>query len=218
MDTVEFDEVEGIFSNIWCSGYEDYFYRKAWDILEEKGLTSYDSDAGHVYVIIRAICLYMLFGEFSQAAFDESFCYDDLTDNIKSYDDCVDNFYFLIGQMYGKINKDGEVTEDLSDAAFELVNAERASVLDVLESGFAEYELVCVLFCVVAIDSVLEEPVEIMDQNGKVEEIEGETIDSYDDFWNMVEKHWLDFAGNPNKGLVRAYDWLSGGTYPLGCR
>ena len=218
MDTVEFDEVEGIFSNIWYSGYEDYFYRKAWDILEEQGLTSYDSDAGYVHVIIRAICLYMLFGEFSQAAFDESFCYDDLTDNIKSYDDCVDNFYFLIGQMYGKINKDGEVTEDLSDAAFELVNAEREIVLNALERGFAEYELVCVLYCVVAIDNVLEEPIEIRDENGEFEEIEGETIGSYDDFWKMVDKHWMDFEASPNRGILRAYEWFSGGTYPLGCR
>ena len=160
----------------------------------------------------------MLFGEFSQAAFDESFCYDDLTDNIEKHDDCVDNFYFLIGQMYGKINKDDEVTEDLSDAAIELDNAERGTLLSALENGFFEYELVCVLYCVVAIDNVLEEPIEIRDENGEFEEIEGETIGSYDDFWNMVDKHWMDFEASPNRGILRAYEWFSGGTYPLGCR
>ena len=81
MAAVDFEEVEDSFNHIWMGNYEDYFYQKSWEILTEQGLTSYDDDGGYVKVIIRAAALYLAFGEFSQAAFDETFYASHIVDN-----------------------------------------------------------------------------------------------------------------------------------------
>ena len=73
METVQFTDVEDIFSDIWRESCEGYLHEIAWDCLEEAGLTGFSSDREYAEVFIYAYVIQRLCEEFSFAAFDETF-------------------------------------------------------------------------------------------------------------------------------------------------
>ena len=171
MAAVDFEEVEDSFNHIWMGNYEDYFYQKSWEILTEQGLTSYDDDGGYVKVILRAAALYLAFGEFSQAAFDETFYASQVVDMVDGFDGCVDNYDFILGQLYSKINKEDEICESRHNAIYELVMAEKEAVISALDTGFDQHELAVVMYAVVEIDSYLDDESICYNEDGTTEEI-----------------------------------------------
>lgn len=56
---LHFNDVESIFQNytIWVGGKVMYWYRKAWGLLDESGLTTYETDLEYAPVILRAYTL-----------------------------------------------------------------------------------------------------------------------------------------------------------------
>ena len=215
MPTVDFEEVEDSFNHIWMGNYEDYFYQKSWEILTEQGLTSYDDDGGYVKVILRAAALYLVFGEFSQVAFGETIYASQVVDMVDGFDGCVDNYDFILGQLYSKINKEDEICESRHNAIYELVMAEKEAVISALDTGFDQHELAVVMYAVVEIDSYLDDECICRNEDGTTEEIDAESIDCYEDFWDMLDKHDVDINSDCRGSLVRGYSWLSGGAYPI---
>ena len=215
MAAVDFEEVEDSFNHIWMGNYEDYFYQKSWEILTEQELTSYDDDGGYVKVILRAAALYLAFGEFSQAAFDETFYVSSVTNFVSYHTDNVDNFDFIIGQLYSKVAEDDEISDDIDDAIYCLIRAEKEAVISALDTGFDQYDLAVVMYAVVEIDSYLDDEGICYNEDGTTEEIEPESIDCYEDFWEMLDRHDVDISSDCRGSLVRGYSWLSGGAYPI---
>ena len=51
--------------------------------------------------------------------------------------------------------------------------------------------------------------------DGTTEEIDAESIDCYEDFWDMLDKNDLTINSDCRGSLVRGYSWLSEGAYPI---
>ena len=68
---LEYDAVERLFPDKWEEGREEYWFRKAWDILGRQGLTAYGNNAEKATVLVRAEALGMIFEDFCQRAFEE---------------------------------------------------------------------------------------------------------------------------------------------------
>ena len=211
MSTVDFEKVEDGFRNIWVGNNDDYFYQKSWEILTEQGLTSYDDDGGYVKVILRAAALYLAFGEFSQAAFDETFYASQVVDMVDGFDGCVDNYDFILGQLYSKINKEDEICESRHNAIYELVMAEKEAVISALNTGFDQYELAVVMYAVVEIESYIDGTGRYYFEDGIVVDVEFDGVNCYKDFWKMLHKYYVDISSGCRGSLVRVYSWLSDG-------
>lgn len=76
MDKVFFEDVEDIFSDIWCNSAECFLHEILWDALDKQGLTTYSNDKEYAMCFLYAHVLQMLCNEFSNMAFDEYCSYD----------------------------------------------------------------------------------------------------------------------------------------------
>lgn len=52
---VEFDEIKGLTPSIWTEGREWMWMAKVWEILEKKGLTTYETQTEKLQVYMRAV-------------------------------------------------------------------------------------------------------------------------------------------------------------------
>ena len=71
------------------------------------------------------------------------------------------------------------------------------------------------MYAVVEIDSYLDDESICYNEDGTTEEIDAESIDCYEDFWEMLDKHDVDINSDCRGSLVRGYSWLSEGAYPI---
>lgn len=210
METLDYLEIADRFNNVWTGNYEEYFYEKAWDILSRQGLTYYNSDAEYVQVILRAGALYLTFGEFSQAAFDETFYVSEVVDFVEGFSEYVDDFDFIIGQLYAR--KSNRIGYDKKNGIYTLIKAEKSKVISTLKAGFSKYELATVMYAAVEIDQYLDPEKKRYDAIYDVSEIiEPESIDCSDEFWEMLHKHRNRIINKRSQALVKGYNWLNEG-------
>ena len=74
MKTIEFPELQQVFRNaeIWCSGYEKYWFEHAWNVLTRQGMTGYNNSREYYEVWIRAVALARVYHQFCGMVFDEN--------------------------------------------------------------------------------------------------------------------------------------------------
>ena len=72
---IMFEEVEHIFESyeVWYDGREILWYEKAWLALEKAGLTAYNNILEGTVVILRVFTLIMIYMEYCELTFEESF-------------------------------------------------------------------------------------------------------------------------------------------------
>lgn len=218
---VEFEEVEDIFGsyNAWCRSKEELFYRKAWDELTKGGMTSYNNAVEQTRVMIRAFTLIMIYGEFSELAFNEYWFYE--FPNWQEF-----NFsQFRIGELIARHNisqklyyeqrnisyddlRDDEYDCDyeddtgaVGDAFIELVENERANVFKGLKAAgdFEEIYIMSAMYLTTedieldkwkAFEETLEEKDRWKDEAYKVNDDVNKKKDTvYDDYEKDIYKY-----------------------------
>lgn len=207
MSTLEFYDLDDVFEEIWSTGYERYWFRRAWLVLAERKLTEYDTDEESIRVLLRAMCVSILYREFSHIAMGESCGYYHIEEwlNDHAYEN---KFFFLLGQIYRGIDGVADVEEDLEAASIMLVNSERDTVVQALTSEWGAEYLACSLYSTLEIDSYLNE-------NADPDADELPFIGSYEDFWAAIDQYWDDIADSGDVDLMPAYEWIREGMHSL---
>lgn len=198
INKVSFNDVESVFSIVWCEGYELYWYQKVWGILEIKGLTAYSSQFEYAVVIIRAITLSMLYEEFCQLAFDEHCEYDGYCDDV--YDMIPD---IVIGQLYARL-VEADYTEDLNYALCMIAEKERKSVFAAIRSILTETDIFIGMYCT------------NYTPYKDIEEEEEYEINSYEDYWKMIEAEYETIIDSIPYEANAAFEWITDGSLSVG--
>jgi hypothetical protein len=89
--------------NIWTEQSDLAWAEKAWHILAEQGLTTYNNDLEKQLVIIRLYALAQMYGGFCQAAVEQSCDIDDLVYDFKAQLEETECYLslFRLGQLLG---------------------------------------------------------------------------------------------------------------------
>lgn len=198
MANVLFADVDVMFSRVWYSGHEEYWYQRTWNILGKHGLTYYSTQKDYYKVFIRAITLSMLYEEFCHLAFDEYCSYG-------TYGDAVDGIIpeIMIGQLYGEL-PGYDFTDDTNYAICMLADAERQQVFKALLSEMTETDMFVGLYCTAVTPY----------RDG--EEEETYDVDNYDEYWKMVDEVYEQIIDGAPYEAGAAFEWLMDGTHTIG--
>ena len=196
MCKIDYDMIKDDMTILWVDGREHFWYQKAWSILKECGLTSYETDAECYDIYIRAITLSMLYSEFCKLAFDEFdyyACYDERFENEMND--------IMLGQLYSKL-EDAELTFDKNYILCRLADSKRKEVFSALRSKMNEFDMYLGMYYT----SVTPY---------------GISFSSYDEYWDILLTQASDLTDDiiSADGLTfeeqQAYDWLLDGAYQL---
>lgn len=220
---VGFDEVYDIFASytIWSGGKELLWYKKAWSALEKDGLTTYEKSIDHTVVLIRAFTLIVLYQEFCDLAFGESFFYE-LTD----WQDYSGLNAFRIGQLILQKGNDFSEYDDYEDdealeAAFlELIENERHRVFDSLcKIDIGRESTLFVAMYLTAIDMSEEDydDIDIEDEDDEIEiiDLDENEVDEFQKYEADIEKYYEEIVNDLSDSKMEAFCWLSEGTYRI---
>lgn len=205
---LEFCEVVDIFENynVWIGDRETLWYRKAWMALEKEGLTTYKNLLDKSLVLIRVFTLIALYMEFCELAFEEK-CYYEFQD----WEETTELTGFRVGQLASKLLEDEDFAnhddyDALQDALIELVDCQRDKVVDCLIKNIGKGGESTIFVCMyLTCCSVTDEDEEFMEELTAEEKYEKDIEDNYDGIVNY-----------PSPSKMRAFEWLSQGTYKLG--
>lgn len=117
MNIVSFEEVRDIFDmgSVWMDGREEYWFQKAWQILEEEQMTCYSNAYEEKTVHLYALVLVAVYLEFCKITWDEDSTERILLD-IEEFFSAVE-----IGQLLRQYLKPGELISDMEEAVNEIV-------------------------------------------------------------------------------------------------
>lgn len=124
---------EEIFS-VWVDGDEIEWAKKSWEILSAHGLTEYENEIERCLVLIRLLCLGVMYREFCYFAWDE---YPDI--DLADWADEAGINSFRIAQIVGnefEPDLDGSERELLEEALKRLILREHSRVYRALVEGF----------------------------------------------------------------------------------
>ena len=183
MEAKKYSEIEDLFdTSVWVKGREKYWYRKAWECLAKKGLTSFDSREEECLVYIRIATLNMIYREFCELALDESYYYECMAETFENY------FLELeIGQLYAKYT-DGEFIDDYAGnidfALCCLAESQREIVYDALYSELDMLGMFCgMYFTGYTPDCWLEK---VDDEDCSIYDEPKTKVRTYEEYWNAI--------------------------------
>ena len=237
MFTKNYDDVSDMFPEIFVGSHGEYWYRKAWEILEKHGLNAYENREEEFMVYVRAATLGMLYLDFFKKAVEENTEYDDIVSAFQSKigrDYTVDFFKSL----YAKYSEDNEELdlnlEDYADEENEdfiteydfvenlllqFTDMERYEIIECIRKELKDFTNCLALYCT----SKNIEEIEI-NENQNEDEDEGYmdeeeryinsllSTKDYNSFWESIRKnsdeiHNYLVTGN----LSAAYEWWKEG-------
>ena len=217
MENIEFLEIKDLLETIWDSGKEEYWYRKAWECLAKKGLTSCESREKECMAYIRVATLNMIYGEFCELAYDEVYGYECISE--KPFDSYL--LELEIGQLYAK-HTDGEFVDELNGytnyALRYLAESQRETVFKALFDELGLNGMLCGMY------GTSHTPGCWYDENEDEDEDEDVCNDpygkrkfkSYDEYWDTILNDTEDcLLEIPDWAIIASYEWLLQGTYWL---
>lgn len=212
METKEFSQIEDLFdTSVWVKGREKYWYRKAWECLNKKGLTTYSSREEECLVLIRIATLNMIYREFCEMALDETYYYECMAETFEN-----ELSEFEIGQLYSKYTDD-EFIDDFNDnidyALCLLAESQRKVVYDALCSELDLLGMFCgMYFTAFTPYCWYEEDDENEDCFYCDQKIR---INSYEEYWNSIFNDTDDYMSDFSIEDMGAFGWLCEGTYRI---
>lgn len=212
METLEFSQIENLFdASVWVKGKEKYWYRKAWECLNKKGLTAYSSREEECLVYIRIATLNMIYREFCELALDESYEYELMAEIFGEYFS-----EFEIGQLYAK-HTDSEFVDDfkgnINYALCCLADSQRKIVYDALYSELDYLGMFCGMYFTGYTPNCW---FEYNDEDDDCIYNERKTkINSYDEYWNAILNDINDYINDFSYEDTAAFGWLMEGTYRI---
>jgi hypothetical protein len=210
-----FEEVAQEFDRyrIWHGGREICWYKKAWMVLAEKGLTTYKNPFEKNIIIIRSYTLMMIYMEFCELAFKESFEYE-----FPDWKENEELSQFRIGQMTKTFWNDEEhlLYEDYSDddaldvAFMELVEEQRITVIDGLIDNVKYFPDDLFVWMYLTCHNMRD--FEVTSENSI---FEAESANEFKLYENDIEEYYRPIIDKMGSEEEQAYHWLIAGTYRI---
>lgn len=211
METKEFSQIEELFdTSVWVNGREKYWYRRAWECLAKKGLTSFRSREEECLVYIRIATLNMIYREFCELALDEIYEYECMAE---TFEETL--LEIEIGQLYAK-HTDNEFIDDFSGnidyALCCLADSQRKAVYDALYDELDYLGMFCGMYFTSYTPNCWFEE----DNEYDHIPIERKTkINSYDEYWDSIQNDVNEYMSDFSFEDTAAFGWIMEGTYRI---
>lgn len=189
MKTLEFSELQQVFHNaeVWCSGYEKYWFEHAWNVLTRQGMTGFDNSREYYEVWIRAVALARVYHQFCGMAFDEN--------TEPYYTDYIDDEVpmLVVAQLLGsRLPKDEICEENESELLLVLVDIVKFEVFQILSRELSEADVYAWMYC-----------------TGDSSYFDDEDINSLQEYSDAVSRATKDVVDDDVSGAdVDAYDFI----------
>ena len=205
---VDFDEISSIVPSIWTFGHEQFWFERAWKILEKQQMTSYSNFIEKGKVFIRATTLAMIYLDFCQKACEEKFYYDDLFETFKTDFICEEDEFGLdaFGFLYARLSEE-KFYPGFEKAICELTDNERQNILKILQTEMSLGEIAVGMYCTVKADGIYYTA--FIEENEEVIVLLDTT--SYETYWKSIEKNFHEIVDEYLDNLNPAYEWLDNG-------
>lgn len=206
---VSYNEISGIFENrtIWTDGYEEYWYQKAWSVIDSAGGNQYDNDREYYDVVLRAATLLFIYEDFCGYAFDEH-CGHSYNEDVHELISDV-----VIGQLLAQNVDLVELIEDPIEALLLLTESKVHEVVKILRSSMNDTEIFAGMYYTANAPSeylFVDEDYDDEEINQDCEEFEDVImISSYQDYWEMVSSELENIANNPTAEAISAFEWIA---------
>lgn len=211
METKEFSQIKELFdTSVWVKGRENFWYRKAWECLSKKGLTSYNSREEECLVYIRIATLNMIYREFCELALDEIYEYECMAETFEENLSDIE-----IGQLYAKYT-DSDFIDDFSGnidyALCCLADSQRKAVYDALYKELDYFGMFCGMYFTGYTPNCWFED----DDEDDYIPLERKTkINSYDDYWHSIQNDINEYMTDLSIEDTAAFGWIIEGTYKI---
>jgi len=217
MENIQFSQIEDLFdTSVWVKGREKYWYRKAWECLSKKGLTSYNSREEECLVYIRIATLNMIYREFTELALDEIYQYECLAETFEETMTEIE-----IGQLYAK-HTDGEFIDDFSGnidyALCCLADSQRKNVYNALYEELDLLGMFCGMYFTGYTPNCWFEEVEEVDEDDEdycIYDERKSKINTYDEYWYSIQNDVNEYLADFSFEDTAAFGWLMEGTYRI---
>ena len=203
------DEIFKYIPSIWVDGREYMWFQKAWEILARNKMTSYNNFVEHGKVVLRAITLAMIYIDFCKVTLDESHWYEDIYETFK--DDFVDDDEGNMGFLYARLSKE-KVYPGFKESVLELTDVERPNILKILNTEMNTAKICLGMYCT-AVDGD-----SYLCCGEKYYEDEDDIlldIESYNSYWNSIDKNFHEIINAEFDNLMPGYEWLEEGAYRI---
>jgi len=219
MENIQFSQIEDLFdTSVWVKGREKYWYRKAWECLSKKGLTSYNSREEECLVYIRIATLNMIYREFTELALDEIYQYECLAETFEKTMTEIE-----IGQLYAK-HTDGEFIDDFSGnidyALCCLADSQRKNVYNALYEELDLLGMFCGMYFTGYTPNCWFEEVDEDDEDDEdycIYDERKSKINTYDEYWYSIQNDVNEYLADFSFEDTAAFGWLMEGTYRIHC-
>ena len=214
METKEFSQIEELFdTSVWVKGREKYWYRRAWECLAKKGLTSFSSREEECLVYIRIATLNMIYREFCELALDEIYEYECMAE---TFEETMTELE--IGQLYAKYT-DNEFIDDFSGnidyALCCLADSQRKDVYNALYEELDLLGMFCGMYFTGYTPNCWFEEVDEDDDDYCIYDEIKTKVNTYDEYWNSIQNDVNEFMADFSFEDTAAFGWIMEGTYRI---
>ena len=211
---VEFGAIKGLTPHIWTEGREWMWMAKVWEILEKKGLTTYETQTEKLQIYMRAVSAAAIYLDYIHIVFDEIEYYETLYWNITEI--MSENELFF---LYGRVR-----TDDPPGAATDVLNVldshGRADLMEILTQEMSLADISLGLYYT-GVDPYCydydDDDDDDEDSDDHDEEKEPRPFDTYDGYWKLITESTaslIEIAEFPD--LMAGYEWLNENAYQMG--
>lgn len=211
---VEFDAIKGLTPHIWTKGREWMWMAKAWEILEKKGLTMYETQTEKLQIYMRAVSAAAIYLDYIHIVFDEIEYYETLYWNITEI--MSENELFF---LYGRARTD-DPPESATDVLNVLDSHGRADLMEILTQEMSLADISLGLYYT-GVDPYCydyeDDDDDDEDSDDHDEEKEPRPFDTYDGYWKLITESTaslIEIAEFPD--LMAGYEWLNENAYQMG--
>lgn len=211
---VEFDAIKGLTPHIWTEGREWMWMAKAWEILEKKGLTMYETQTEKLQIYMRAVSAAAIYLDYIHIVFDEIEYYETLYWNITEI--MSENELFF---LYGRARTD-DPPESATDVLNVLDSHGRADLMEILTQEMSLADISLGLYYT-GVDPYCydyeDDDDDDEDSDDHDEEKEPRPFDTYDGYWKLITESTaslIEIAEFPD--LMAGYEWLNENAYQMG--
>ena len=202
---VEFDEIKGLTPNIWMEGREWMWMAKVWEILEKKGRTTYETKTEKLQVYMLAVSAATVYLDYNHIVFNEVKHYESLYEKLEAFIS-ENELCFL----YGRTRTDN-LPDSARGALDVLENDSRTELMKILTQEMNQVDINVGLYYI-AYASYFRTS---QDKEKANKSVRGRQIDTYEDYWKMIQENRYDLAvGADFYDLIAGDDWLTSNAYP----
>lgn len=206
---VEFGAIKGLTPHIWTEGREWMWMAKAWEILEKKGRTTYETQTEKLQIYMLAVSAAAIYIDYNNKVFDDIDHYETLYWDLEEL--MSENELFF---LYGRVRTD-DPPESATDVLNVLDNDNRADLMEILTQEMSLADIALGLYYT----GVTPYSYDYGDDedDDQEEEKEPRPFDTYEGYWKMIAENTaslIEIAGFSD--LMAGYEWLNENSYQIG--